>query len=226
MRKLADVMLLDNHKPAAPTEPLDQLKRIIETRADKQFTLDRMFSANATTREKERAKAQKLFVQGRVATTDRPILAKTLHEDHSHEVHAGPMVDKVGMAVLTDEEMEILGMEKKAGKASLHPQFVSRLLQDVSDYTGTPVRVLKRRATQATKRAVKQAKKKEKRGSVAPTVDAWFQKHASQFLTQAQRRNPEMLKAAALMRRNKTTPTSAPGPGPVAVRSSLSGGAA
>jgi hypothetical protein len=61
-------------------------------------------------------------------------------------------------------------------------------------------------------------------GSIAPRVDAFLEKNASLFMTDAQRRYPELLKAAGSMTR--PVPTTKRAKSAMPVRSGLSGGAA
>jgi hypothetical protein len=250
-RKIADIM--------TSSEPRDQFHKILQTKADKQFTLDTMFSANATTREKERAKARKLFVQAPVASTSSPALSAPL--------------DKTSAAYLSDAEMKILGMEKTAGMARIRRIGMSavrkgafttgtagkgldnaaevagmKLERRMARYPGGEAGYVKAHGLKEPKgevtketatalvnqfrpnRAAKVSKLKEVTASVAPHVDAWFEKNASSFLSPAQLRYPELLKAAA---DTKTVPNLKRGPatasatrGAVPTRSSLSGGAA
>lgn len=69
-----------------------------------------------------------------------------------------------------------------------------------------------------------------KLASIAPNVDAWFEKNASSLLTDAQQRYPELLKVAAgvqtvpNLKRGKVTAAMTPGATPV--QSGLAGGSA
>jgi hypothetical protein len=66
-----------------------------------------------------------------------------------------------------------------------------------------------------------------KAASVAPSVDAWFEKNASAFLTEAQRRYPELLKVAADTRPVPVEKKVAiKGSGATGRQSNLSGGSA
>jgi hypothetical protein len=135
-------------------EELDRFHTHLDSKVDTQATIQKLFSYAKTNRERERAKAKKLFVQGGVATTNSPGLQPNV--------------------------LETPALEQDAGLAP----------------------------------AVKTA-------SIAPRVDAWFEKNAHLLLTEAQRRYPELLKAAAVpsptLKRGKSTPM---------VQSSLAGGSA
>jgi hypothetical protein len=139
-------------------EELDRFHTTLDSRVDTQATLKKLFDYATTSREKERAKAKKLFTQAGVASTNSPGLQPNV--------------------------LETPALEQDAGLAP----------------------------------AVKTASAEF---SIAPRVDAWFEKNASSLLTEAQRRYPELLKAAAIpspsLKRGKSTPV---------VASSLSGGSA
>jgi len=144
-------------------EELDRFHTTLDSRVDTQAILKKLFGYATTSREKERAKAKKLFRQGEVMSTNSPGYQPNMLETPPTEL------DAASAPISTSSK-----------QASVAPAY-----------------------------------------ELAPRIDAWFEKNASSLLTEAQRRYPELLKAAAIpspaLKKGKSTP---------ATKSSLSGGCA
>jgi hypothetical protein len=85
------------HVPSVPEnmasqrdrEELDRFHTTLDSRVDTQATLKKLFGYATTSREKERAKAKKLFTQAGVASTNSPGLQPNVLETPALESDAG-----------------------------------------------------------------------------------------------------------------------------------------
>lgn len=179
------------------SQPARQFHLELESKADTQFEANNLFANARANRTQARASLKKLFVQAPVATTMAPNLQ--------------PELDKMSSVELSIEMQEQLGLVKRAYQVKTSKK---RTLAEAADKT-CPMKKT------ATKR-----ESKTKKASVAPHVDAWFEKNAHLLRSEAQNRFPELLKVAAepklLASKIRRSPTS----GPTPVQSALTGGSA
>jgi hypothetical protein len=233
--------------PPVSLEAAERLKAILRTRADNQFELDRLFSGNPKIRHQTRQKMEKLLRQSEAAETMAPSLQRDM--------------PKTAMAVLHDDEMEILGLKEKTASKNvrnqikllapkmqgivdkLHPTQAGR---DTRAYRSAASIVERKNASDWGKKGAKElgqdakgaaqqhdlvgdlVSKGYKRqpdgsmklASITPNVDAWFEKNAHRFHTDAQNRYPELKKVARTLPGKCTKTVGTP------VRSGLAGGSA
>lgn len=244
-----DFAPMDRVSSPQDREELDRFHTNLDSKVDTQAMLQKLFGYAQTSREKERAKARKLFRQGEVATSNAPGLQPNVLETPPLEQEAGlahavktasvekmagmARVRRIGFSAVRKKAFETgtagVGLDNAAEVAGM------KLERRMARYPGGEggyfkahgFKEPKGKATKETATALvnqfrpTRAAQVSKTASIAPRVDAWFEKNAHLLLTEAQRRYPELLKAAAIpsptLKRGKSTPM---------VQSSLAGGSA
>lgn len=226
-RKLATDSLYPGSGTVGPKysqEEAERLKAVLRTRADDQFELDKLFAGNPNIRHQTRQKLERLLIQSEAAETMAPGLQRDMSK----------------MAFVTDAEAKILGLEKTAlSRQTVGTALGKRMARAGVRYgdeagaaavrSNRPVYdkwVKKFGRFDPNKgdikshmlRSFKSETKKLKTASIAPNVDAWFEKNAS-VLKKAGIPSPAIGAKA-------TRITATARPGRVPAQSNLAGGSA
>lgn len=195
-------------------EELARTHHLMRTREDTRAEADVLFGAPAKAmRLSETAKMRKLFVQAPVAQTMAPNL------------QGGSEKVAVSEKYVADAARQVLQQGGSKGRSGLKrvSDFVTSNAQKGAQSPGK-----KGKRISSANAAFQELMKT---GSVAPNVDAFFEKLANAQTTEAQRRYPELLKVAAPRAGTFKVPDTTlkrptPGFGENPSKSSLSGGSA
>lgn len=200
-----------------PTELRERFHMMLNTRLENDFEFRELFTdAYKAMKRGDQSKMKKLFVQHAANITQAPNLAPEIPEPPLEDT------DPFGSGQPSSTSV---GDGGKLVNSAPPPSPKPKKLKLARAKLPTRERVLKT----GRKVATYMARHRDVATEVSKTaaVDAWFEKNASAFLTEAQRRYPELLKAAADTRPvpvDKTTRMKASKPVPA--QAALSGGAA